>query len=168
MPPDIEPGPADPVLIRCAALPGQVRVTLGAAPAHPFYLARWRSAQRRFRLGLRRLAALRDGEGGLLPAPLAAETRADLLRLDRQLCEILYPPLSASAVVEVLAITPAERRAWSDGLRLPLPHHALARRGQRSYRYPAYDGRTIALIAERPDLIAGWRAEDAAARPAPE
>lgn len=136
---------------------GHLRLALGPAPAHPWFRDRWKAAHRRFRAGLRRLAAIPAGEAFIVPEPLSLGTMADLSRLDRQLHEILYPRLSARTVVEILGITAAERRAWSDGSRLPLVQYAIGRRGSRSWRFPSYDGRAIAALAERPDLIEEWR-----------
>lgn len=162
------PRATDPTMevIRQQAVAGHILLSLGPPPGHPFFRIRWNAARRRMQIGLRKLAAVPVDGGFLLPDPPGPEALAALSRLDRHLGEILYPRLGAAAVEGILGLTPAERRAWSDGARLPLAEHTVGRRGGRSWRFPTWDGRAVAVLAERPELIEAWRRQDAAgARP---
>ena len=79
------------------------------------------------------------------------------LMLDGCANERLMPRL----VVEILAITSAERRRWTKDGRLPTSGMASFRRGPQSFYLSMHPLKKIGQLANNPDLIAQWRKEDA-------
>jgi hypothetical protein len=78
---------------------------------------------------------------------------ADLGRIARK-------PINQRNVERLLAITSAERIRWTKDGRLPVSGTSQIQRGQKIVLWTYPPGRIERLMA-RPELIAGWRTEDA-------
>ncbi len=70
--------------------------------------------------------------------------------------ERLHPRI----VEEILGITASERRRWTKDGRLPQSGSGSFRRGHQSIYFPLHPPAKIAALAQKPEVIAAWRAED--------
>lgn len=86
------------------------------------------------------------------------EIESTLLRsLEKFLKERLYP----AVVEEALAITSRERRRWTKDGRLPNSGSGSFKRGTQTVHFVLHPQEEIVALASKPEIIAGWREQDA-------
>jgi hypothetical protein len=88
-----------------------------------------------------------------------------IAKIDLMLDRYASEPLTHRMVEEILGITSAERGRWTKDGRLPKSGMASFGRGPQSFYLYTHPPKQIRQLANRPDIIARWRKEDAARLP---
>lgn len=81
-------------------------------------------------------------------------------RLRRRINQILSAPVTPEVVDRTLGITARERLRWYKDGRLPTCGRAVIGRGNHQVGFPLFPVDAIARLAETPDIIESWRADD--------
>lgn len=84
-------------------------------------------------------------------------------RIDVSISQFRRERLHPRIVEDILGITSRERLRWIKDGRLPTSGSGSFRRGRQDIHFPLHPPDRIAAIARNPEVIAVWRAADAAA-----
>ncbi|MCL8384251.1 MULTISPECIES: hypothetical protein [Xanthobacter] len=104
------------------------------------------------------------GEGWIsfrVPDPGERRLEAFTKRMETRIGEILFAPLTPKAVDRALGITPRERIRWYKDGRLPTCGREKTDHGDRTIQFPMFPFANIASIQANPEIISGWRVQDA-------
>jgi len=127
---------------------------------------RTREARRRVLKWLRRVdpLAIETGDGRLnatFSRRRAPALAGVLNAIDRDLQSLMREKLQPASVERLLGITGRERIRWTKDGRLPSFGRSAFSRGRHSIGYAFYRPSEIFTLANSPDVIRQWRAEDA-------